>query len=98
MLFNTAVKPGSPLDEELEELSMELGDKWESVGRRLGFKSAELTAFHKENEKLVDKALQMLESWKRREGSGATYQVLYDALCHRFVKCKRLAEEFCWQK
>lgn len=97
MLFNIVVKPGSPSDEELEELSTELGDKWENLGRRLGFKSAELTAFHKENEKLFDKAFRMLESWKQGEASSATYEVLYDALCHKFVKCKILAEKICLQ-
>ena len=62
---------------------------------RLGFDRAKVTAYHKENEKLADKAYNMLMDWKQREGSAATYQVLYDALCHRLVGCKGLAEKFC---
>ncbi|KAL9978758.1 hypothetical protein ACROYT_G016313 [Oculina patagonica] len=90
-----AVKDGCPSEDELEELSTKLGDKWENLGRRLGFAQATLDAFHKENERLFDKAYRMLLSWKEREGSDATYQVLCDALCHRLVNLKILAEKFC---
>ena len=34
-------------------------------------------------------------AWKQKEGSDATYKVLYDALCNEIVQCKLLAEEFC---
>ena len=37
----------------------------------------------------------MLMFWKQRDVSGATYQVLYDALCHELVQLKELAEKFC---
>ena len=93
--MSIAVKTGNPSDDELEELSTKLGDKWEKLGRRLGFNQPKLTAFHKENERLFDKAHQMLMSWKEREGSDATYQVLYDALIHNLVACRLLAEEHC---
>lgn len=79
----------------MEELSHDLGNKWEDLGRRLGFEEAALSAFHKENERLVDKAHRMLIAWKRREGSDATYQVLSDGLCHKLVGLKELAEKFC---
>ena len=95
--FDIAVKTDHPSDDDLEELSTKLGDKWEALGRRLGFAQPMLTAFHKENEKLFDKAYRMLLSWKQREGADATFQVLYDALCHRLVACKRVAEEICCQ-
>ena len=93
--FTISVKAGCPSDDELEELSMKLGDNWKKLGGRLGFDKAKLTAFHKENEKLAEKAYEMLMDWKQREGSEGTYQVLYDALCHDFVGCKGLAETFC---
>lgn len=56
---------------------------------------SKLTAFHKENEEYSEKSYQMLLFWKRREGSAATYLVLYDALCHHLVNRKDLAEEIC---
>ena len=90
-----AAKPGKPSNDELEELSHKLGDKWNKLGRRLGFEQAALTGFHKENESFVEKAYRMLMAWKGREGSNATYQVLYDALCHEFVGLRDLAEKFC---
>ena len=34
-------------------------------------------------------------SWKEREGSHATYQVLHDALSHVLVGHRELAERFC---
>lgn len=94
-LCSIAVKAENPSEDKLEELSTELGDKWEKLGRRLGFKQSTLTAFHRQNESLSDKALQMLFSWKKREGSNATYQVLYDALSHDLVGCTSLAEDYC---
>lgn len=71
--------------------------KWENLGRRLGFAQPKIDALHKENERLFDKAHRMLLSWKERDGSDATNQVLCDALCHKLVKLKILAEEFCCQ-
>lgn len=74
---------------------MELGNSWEPVARRLKFKDAEVTAIHKDNEEYAKKALKMLFRWKRRDGSEATYRVLYAALSHKLVGRKDLAETFC---
>ena len=89
------VKVGNPSNDELEALSTKLANNWKSLGRRLGFDDSDITAFDKENAGLLDKAYQMLMSWKKRKGSDATYQVLYDALSHNLVNCRLLAEEFC---
>ena len=94
LIFFT-VKVGCPSDDELEELSIMLSDNWGKLGRRLGFAQARITAFHKENEKLCDKGYAMLMTWKEREGSDGTYKVLYDALCHKLVSCKLIAEKIC---
>lgn len=92
------VKPGGPLDDELEDLSLRIGDKWEELGRRLGFNQAEITNFNAFERWLQKKALKMLQSWGQKEGSNATYKVLYDALCDQKVQCKLLAEQFCCHK
>ena len=89
------VKGSNPSNEELDTLSTRLGNNWMSLGRRLGFDDSSITAFDNENGRLFDKAYRMLMSWKEREGSDATYQVLYDALSHHLVNCRQLAEEFC---
>lgn len=93
--FTVSVEARRPTDEDLEELSVEIADKWDKLARRLGFDRAKVTAYHKDYDKLADKAYNMLMDWKQREGSAATYQVLYEALCHRLVGCKDLAEKFC---
>lgn len=100
--FLIAVKAGNPSDDELEKLSTQLGDNWKKLGRRLEFDEAALSAIHDENNKVAERARCMLMKWKQGMGSDATYQVLYDALTHDLVACKRLAETFCcnwlWRK
>ena len=92
------VKAGEPTEDELEALSLIIGDKLEELGRRLGFNDADLFAFDEDNRKLTKKAYRMLMAWKGKEGSKGTYLVLYNALCHKFVGRKDLAEVFCCEK
>ena len=74
---------------------MELGDKWEQLGRCLGLKQAAITRFDRDLKGLNEKAFQMLIAWRKKEGADATYIVLYDALCDKRVQCKELAQRFC---
>lgn len=91
-------KAGEPSKDELEALSRKLGNKWEKLARRLGFDSdGEIDAF-KEEKGLANKAFSMLKEWNQKEGSKGTYVVLGKALCHKFVGCTKLAEEFCCDK
>ena len=90
-----SVKKGTPSDDDLEKLADKLADKWQKVGRRLGIDHARITAYHKENEQLSEKAFKMLWDWKQSKGSDGTYQDLYDALCHELVKCKLIAQDVC---
>ena len=90
-----SVKGGCPSNDELEELSLSIGDSWESLARRLGFTEGDITGFDKNNQEYQKKALKMLFEWKKNHGSDSTYEVLHSALCHQFVKRTDLAEEFC---
>ena len=56
---------------------------------------AEIEAFDKEKENVNEKVYLMLIEWKSRKGSGATYQVLHDALCQPRVNHRDLADKFC---
>ena len=94
-LSSSPVKAGGPSTEELEYLSLELGGKWEELGRRLRFNQAAITGFDEDDRGLKEKAFKMLMAWKQREGSIATYKVLCDALCDKRVQCTLLAEQFC---
>lgn len=90
------MKEGCPSDYELEELSLGLiADDWRKLGRRLKLEEARMVACHYNNKILSDKAFEMLLYWKNRMGSNATYQVLYDALCHEPVARKDIAEQIC---
>lgn len=82
----------------MEALSLKLGSSWQVLARRLEFNEAEITAFHKENEEYSMKAYKMLIRWKEDNTSKATYKVMYNALCHNFVRRRDLAEEFCCEK
>lgn len=92
------VKDGKPSDYELEELSQELGEKWEELGGRLGFNQAAITNFYEDSRRSSRRAFRMLLAWKQKEGSEATYTVLNNALCDKLVKYKQLAEQFCCDK
>ena len=73
-----------------------MGKDWVKLGRRLEFDEAKLASFDKENDELSEKVYAMLTAWKRRKASGATYQVLYEALCNSYVGRKDLAENVCY--
>ena len=90
-----SVKEGCPSKDELEKLSLSIGDSWESVARRLEFSEGDITGFDKNNQEYQKKALKMLFGWEKKYGSNATYEALHSALCHQFVKRTDLAEEFC---
>ena len=92
-----SVKEGVPSEEELESLSQCIGLFWRKLGRRLKFDEAKLTGFDKDNEEFSEKAYKMLLAWKQGDGQGATYKVLYNALCAKLVAQRELAEEFCLQ-
>lgn len=74
---------------------MNIAQGWKSLGRRLGIDEARLTGFDEENKEYSEKPYKMLLHWMNREGSSATYKLLYDTLCHELVNRKDLAEKLC---
>ena len=74
---------------------MQLGEPWDALARRLKFSLAEIQGFDHVRKELKDKSLCMLLRWKEKRGAGATYKVLYEALCHEYVDRKDLAQQFC---
>ena len=90
---------GIPSNEVLEELSLRITEKWRQLGRRLDIDEPQLDAFDRENHQCREKGYKMLLSWKQRDGgSGDSYQVLYDALCHNLVELRQLAKDVCCDK
>lgn len=93
--FIPVIKDGVPTEEDLQLLSMKLGKHWKYLAQALGFVKPEITAFHTQNEELREKALDMLLQWRAKYGSGATFRVLYDALCDERVNQMALAQKYC---
>lgn len=80
-------------------MAYEISSVWKTLGRRLlDNDESSLDAIDDENKRYSEKAYQMLLTWKRAEGSRATFRVLHDALGHRFVNRRDLAEKFCLVK
>ena len=88
------MKEGILTDDELEYLSMKI-EYWRPLARRLLFPEETIKAFDIDYVGLREQVFQMLYAWKRRDGSDASYKVLYDALCHPLVNRRDLAERFC---
>ena len=88
-------------DDDRETLANELPRHWEALGRRLKISEAVLEGIQRNGlqcPEYSDKALAMLKKWQERDGGAATYRVLFDALCHKLVQRRDLAEEICcWE-
>ena len=78
----------------MKHLAVRIED-WKSLARVLCFTVDKIGVFDEDNKELREKVFTMLITWKLREASNATYQVLHRALCHSLVNRPVLAEEFC---
>lgn len=87
-----------PKDDELEGLSMDISDKWINLGRRLNIEETKLQAITKDVDSLNERGFQMLKHWKQKQGSGANYKSLADALKHKLMERKDLAEKYCFKR
>ena len=74
-------------------MSIEIAEDWIKLGRRLDVNFEEID---EAPIRLSEKGYRMLKHWKRAKGSAATYQALCEALKHRLVQRKDLAEKFCF--
>ena len=88
------IKDGVVTDDDLESLAIQYKN-WKPLAQLLGFLEIESVKFIEDNEAVREQAYAMLIAWKQREGYGATYRVLYAALCHPLVNRQDVAEELC---
>ena len=95
-LFLFVVKQGIPTYDELEKLGLEIGKKWEKLGRRLGVSDANLEEIDELHDQMSEKGYHMFKLWSEKNGSDATYQALCDGLLHELVQRRDLAETFCY--
>ena len=95
-LFLSAVKDGTPTDEDLEKLGDKIVEKWKKLGRRLDVTDAKLLEIGQAHDQISEAAYYMLKHWKQEKGSAATYHALCGALKHELVQRKDLAEQVCY--
>ena len=74
--FKGDFRPGPVDDYHLQGLSLKLGNSWQALAWRLGFKKADIDGFNNSKETYTEKQLAMLQEWKQKHGSDATYEVL----------------------
>ena len=96
-LFPLAEKEGTPTDNELEELGGEIAKDRIKLGRRLEVSGPNIEEIDEAHDRLSEKGYHMLKHWKQDKGSAATYQALCEALQHKLVQRKDLAEKFCYR-
>ena len=84
-----------PVHNELEELAYEIG-KLRPLGRRLEFSETKLDELEAARKQLSESVYHMLLRWKQGKSYSATYKVLCDALEHKHVQRKDLADKFCY--
>jgi len=92
------VKRGTPTDDELEQLGIDIAKDWNKLGRRLQVNEPTLLEINKVHDQLSEKGYHMLKRWKENKGADATYQALCDALKHKLVQRQDLVEKFCYIK
>ena len=95
-MFFFAVKRDKPTPIELQNLAVQIAEKWKQLGRLLGVSDAKLTEIDHANAQLSEKGYAMLTFWTQNEGFAATYQALGHAL--EDVHRRDLAETFCYIK
>lgn len=61
----------------------ELLDDWKMIGYYFGFSQQKLNDIKLDNDNEEQRRLALLDAWEQREGEGATYLKLAEALHHR---------------
>ena len=80
----------------MKELGNKIAKKWMILGRRLFAREEILHGIDQDYKELSERGYQMLMQWKQENGCWATYQILNNALQHKLVQRKDLAEQICY--
>ncbi|KAJ8034183.1 THO complex subunit 1 [Holothuria leucospilota] len=89
---NHQMKPNTySMTDTFQLLAKKLTDEWKSLGRKLHLDDADIYRIETDCKSTEEAIYQMLQCWKKKEGSSATYAVLVTAL--EEVNRKDLAEK-----
>lgn len=89
------LKKGIPSDEEISHLADNIQQDWKRLGAALGLKEKYLNAIemNKPND-VYERALAVLQKWKKKMGRKATYEKLAQALNDQLVQRPGLVKAF----
>ena len=76
-------------------MANDLGKEWMWVGRLLGLEDTTLDDIKESHDKLYECSYEMLLSWSQKNAAQATYHWLAQALLHRAVDMREIAEKYC---
>lgn len=86
-------------DDDLQTLGKAIGSKWDQLGRRLpGITNADIEGIDDRYRALPKKGYHILDLWKTNNGKAADYETLHNALVHKLIQRKDLAEDYCFEK
>lgn len=89
------MKKGVPSDEEVSHLADNIQQDWKRLGLALGLKEKYLTAIEMDKPNDVyERALAVLQKWKKKLGRKATYDKLAEALNDQLVQRPGLVKAF----
>ena len=79
----------------LIDLAFDLSVDWKTLARVLGLDDEVSRICDDYRRNVFEQAYRMLQTWRRRNGSRATYQLLGEALAHQVVSRNDLAQKYC---
>lgn len=79
----------------LIDLAFDLSVDWKTLARVLGLSEEVSRICDDYRRNVFEQAYRMLQTWKRKNGSRATFQALGDALSHDVVSRNDLAQRYC---
>ena len=89
------LKKGIPTDEELQHLADNIQQDWKRLGAALGLKEKHLKAIEANNPfDVYERALAVLQKWRKKMGRKATYHKLAEALNDQLVQRYGLVKSF----
>lgn len=83
-------------NDDHQMLSKCIAGDWMKLGRKLDIDQPKLDDIKQLYPHLDEKAFRMLEHWREKNGSAATYLVLSAALCDKYVGHLDLAQKICF--
>ena len=98
-MFFFCILEGIVTDDDLQNIGKAIAGDWDHLGRRLpGIEDEDIEEIEDRYKSLSKRGYHILKRWKRNKEEAADYKTLHDALVHRLVMRRDLAEKYCYEK